>query len=236
METAEWVVVRFEVPDSEGEVAELYYSMDEQRLAQVRVGVELYGVEYDSNEDILDIVLVESSGGGRALQNQSGLQKDNPLPAWMKASTVEGATTSRVTTCDNCGDVISGVCFAQSKLCSVNWATASVTTILLHVARQTVLRLAPALAVACVGVGLLCDANTVGGVLDVLEVCQDVLCCDRERCGIFSCYDPSDETCCDGDVIPISSTCSTVSELTHKNVVTQKATVGSSTRPRARFD
>eukprot|EP00903_Cladosiphon_okamuranus_P014055 g13064.t1 len=217
METAEWGVVRFAVPDGsvsfevpefEGEVAELYYNVDEQRLAQVRVGAEVYRIEYDSNEEILDIVLVEDSGGSRALQIQSGAQKGYHLPAWISANAVQGVKTSRIS-CDNCGDVVSGVCFAQSKLCSVNWSTATVGALLLRFARQAVLRVVPVLAAACVGVGLLCDANTVGGVFDVVEVCGNVLCCDRERCGFFSCYEPSDERCCDGDVFPISSTCPT---------------------------
>lgn len=152
METAEWGgVVSCEVPDSEGEVAELYYRRGEQRLAQIRVGAELCRVEYGSDEDMTDFVPLESSGGARAIQLQSGAKKDYHPSAWMRAYTVEGVMNSRVS-CDDCNDVISGACFVQSKLCAV-----SVVSLLAKVTRQLVTRLVPVIGGACIELSLRCD-------------------------------------------------------------------------------
>lgn len=222
-ETAEWpVVISYEIPDSEGEFAELYFGTGEERPAAVRVGAELYRIEYDDDDEIVDIVLENPDDSRRALQLQSGTLKDPHLPAWMSPSTVEGAMTSRIT-CDNCNDIINGACQASGWLCGSALvrravATGTVIAILEGVSVAVLTRTIPVFIYACVAMKILCEANTALGVYDILETCEEVVCCERERCGLF-CHKPSEEICCDGDLFPISSGCPTVSNLTHKNIV-----------------
>ncbi|CAM9661462.1 unnamed protein product, partial [Ectocarpus sp. 12 AP-2014] len=76
-----------------------------------------------------------------------------------------------------------------------------------RVARRVIRRLAPVMKGVCVGTGYVCDGNTLAGVSDVLETCEEILCCDRSRCG-NSCYQESTERCCsEVDLIPSNECC-----------------------------
>lgn len=206
VETATWgSVISFEIPDSEGEVAELYYSRGVDRLAEVRLGAELYRFEYDSNEEIVDIVL-ENAGSRRALQFQSEAPKDPHLPAWMSPSTIEGAMTSRIT-CDNCNDIISGVCFTQGVVCGkTGKIVQSIASFIFGPVGAT---LSTVVKFTCKAVGVLCDLNDVVGIIAGFDVCERIVCCgERSRCGL-TCHDTSTDKCCDNrDLIPINECCS----------------------------
>lgn len=160
------------------------------------MGAELYRIKYDSNEEIIDIVL-EDAGSRRVLQFQSEAQTDYQLPAWMSPSAVEGAMTSRIS-CNVCNRVISAVCLANSKACVNLTKFTKLGDLFLR-----------AMFLFCEIGGPLCVSNTGYGVTDSIETCEDVLCCGgRSKCGV-SCFDESTERCCDNvDRIPVNECCS----------------------------
>ena len=211
-ETAEWgTVVRFEIPDSDGLLAELLYSRDTQQLEEVRVGAERYRIEYDSDDEIIDIVL-ENAGGRRGLRFQSEAQKDYQLPAWMGPSTVEGAMISRIS-CPRCKGLVTGVCAVQQLMCGKKalkkfLTTGSVVALIAGVSITVLQRVVPALAFTCKAVEFICDADTALGLIYDDSLCESLFCCDRSRCSISSCYDEDTEKCCrDGSVINPGSCC-----------------------------
>lgn len=198
IETAAWTgVVSFEIPDSGGEVAEIYYGRGV--VAKVRVGAELYRIEYDSDDEISDIVL-ENAGSRRGLQSET--RKEYQLPAWMSPSTVEGAMTSRIS-CNTCNLVVEGVCLAQELMCGKKalkkfLATGSVIALLSGVSTTIITRVIPVLGFMCQAVGYACNAHEVLGATGLFDSCDSLFCCDRSRCGLLGeCYDESTKKCCE---------------------------------------
>lgn len=194
VETAAWgAVLSFEIPDSEGDVAEMYFSREQEQLEEIRVGVELYRIVYNaSNQEIIDIV-PQNSGSRRALHFQSEA-RDYQLPGWMNPSAVGGAMTSRIS-CDNCGGTISLVCKGITAMCGTglietNLATGALKATLYGVSTRVLQAVIPAFRIACLTTGL-CILHEWGGITDALETCADIFCCDnRLRCGP-TCYKPA---------------------------------------------
>lgn len=193
-EIADWAaVVSFEVPDSDGQLAQLYYSRTDERLQEFRLGAELYHVEYNSDGDFLD-VMAEEPEGRRLLQSEEQ-QEDYHLPAWLNPEALEGAAEDRID-CPTCQNMVDVACRGVDVTCKM-------------AVRNLPVPLNMLLFIACKGVDLIC-------ILDLLDtpVCTDYFCCGRSKCrdyfapGGGECYDELQEQCCDdGSVIDAFGCC-----------------------------
>ncbi|CAN0388087.1 unnamed protein product [Pylaiella littoralis] len=185
--TAEWdAVASFEVPDSGGDVAEFLFSSSEGgRLEKIRVGSEIYRVDYASSGNVTEFVL-EDSDGRRALQ--SDRQKDPQLPIWLDRSFLAGATISRKSTCQSCQRTLFYSCAGAGLAC----IGASLVTG----------PLAPIVGAFCGASTLVCTVSSAAEFEDVSDTCKDLFCCDRSKCGriVYECYDEATQRCCDETV------------------------------------
>ncbi|CAM9334004.1 unnamed protein product, partial [Ectocarpus sp. 13 AM-2016] len=186
-EAAEWdAIMWFEIPDSGGQLAELYYS--DERLQEIQVDTEVYRVEYDTNGEFSDLILVDFNDR-RLLE--SGEQGDYHLPSWLNANTIQDVMTSRIE-CDLCNSLVTIVCTASFRGCGEIKVSSLLTL---------------ALRTTCEAVGLACSYNA--GVPGEFDACKDFFCCDRSKCGKFGdCYDEVGEQCCDdGSAVPMNGCC-----------------------------
>lgn len=186
-EITNWAaVVSFEVPDSDGQLAQLYYSRTDERLQEFRLGAELYHVEYNSDGDVLDVSAEEPEDRRFLLSEEQ--QEDYHLPAWLNPEALEGAAVDRME-CSTCRKMIDVVCESVDTVCKIRS--------LPGLARGSINLW---FAIPCKGVGLICR-------LDLLDtpVCTDYFCCGRSKChnyfGGGACYEEPVEQCCDGSVV-----------------------------------
>lgn len=195
-ETAEPVVAMwFEIPDSGGQLAELFYS--DERLQEVRVGTEIFRVEYDTIGEILDLVPVDSEGRRRF---QSEEQSGDHLPAWLTPDTVEGMTKSRVGC--SCALMMNTVCQTSGLLCGYS----SKSSAFVRVARPLVIL---TFEIACKASDYICHTDMALILFpDMNSFCGDFFCGDRSKRGWFGdCYDEEVEECRDDESVALRQGC-----------------------------
>lgn len=203
-ETAEWAAIMwFEVPESGGQLAELYFN--EELLQQLRVGTELYRLEYDTNGEISDLVPVDFDGR-RVLQSEE--QDDYHLPAWLTRDTLKGVANSKIG-CTSCALIVNTVCGGIQEVCQPSlfnplwWLRSAHPLVLL------------AVEVACGASQVICTYDAFAIFAPAIDpelyiFCEDIFCCDRSKCGWFGeCYDEEDEKCCDDGnfLVPMDGCC-----------------------------
>lgn len=191
-ETVEWdAVVSFDIPDSDGQLAQLRYN--ENGLQEFLAGTKLYLATYSSNGDPLDLVLKESEGR-RSLQSEG--PGDYHLPAWLNPEALEGATYDRVT-CSMCAKYFDLACASTKLFCDL------VDPVLPFPASV-------AWFIGCNGIGLIC-------VLGKDSACTDTFCCDRSTCAFRVCYEELFEECCDdGSIVQGRECCPGLEYCTNK--------------------
>lgn len=191
-QTSAWgAVVSFEIPDSNGQLAQLRYSRDDQKLEEISVDTELYRIEYNDNSEVVDVVLADSEDR-RALR--SGEQEGYLLPTWLSRDTLHGAYYDRIG-CTDCNNAVSIACAGIDVACTICSFFCRVNPVLELV-----------IDYACRGIGLTCNMQNVIGELNA---CDNLFCCDRSKCGILGvCYEEGTDKCCeDGSVVDAGSCC-----------------------------